>query len=514
MNEQKPPRSPEQYRQGIVLAIFTCALCLLPLLVKVAPLQDQMDWVMQAKIIADPDNPAFAEKYLVQWQPVPNLLGTALIALLARLLPIFSAAGAAYALYLAGFVAAFVYLVRSDGQRRPLVELAGVLYAMNHFFLMGFFNFALGLVLAFLALGWLRRHLPGAKAKTWLVFCLLTTLTYLSHFLPFAVLALGSLVICTRAYRRKWKHYWPWLASLAPALGGLAWYSQSRAGEFFYHYAFHNALYYLWYKVGPWAVASNYYPLTPAWAAWVNVAINLAVISGIIALIALALGRRWFDLSSPLFWTAAALALIALVLPTRIFELLRPGQRLLFASVLLLAASTKARPISNRFYHWAIVVLAALLLWNGAWWLYATDQTDRQLAVLEKHVTDTERLLLLADSHFHYREPRSYGEKLADPFSYPNSVNPLRYLAYVQAIEGDGAIRSLFGTGIVHSRGRNLLPAVNRPWHLSNPESAGRYSHLVATGKNENLADIADRAGALFQPVYQGRYLLIMNKRQ
>jgi hypothetical protein len=103
---------------------------------------------------------------------------------------------------------------------------------------------------------------------------LLALATYLSHFLAFGILGLGSLLICIRAYGRAWRRYLAWLSALAPSLAGLTWYTSQRAGEFWFHYAFHNPLYYTWYQVGPWAVASSYYPLTPyslentSWMGW------------------------------------------------------------------------------------------------------------------------------------------------------------------------------------------------------------------------------------------------------
>ncbi|MHA1568518.1 MAG: hypothetical protein ACTSXZ_03535 [Alphaproteobacteria bacterium] len=501
-----------QRTRNIILAAFAVYLALLPLTAKIAPLQDQMDWVLQAKIIAHPSDPSFADNYFVAWRPVPNMLGTLLIALLSKLLPIFTAAGVAYALYLILFVLAWVYLVRSDRQERPLIELLGALYALNHFFLMGFYNFMLGLTLAFFALGWLRRRIETGGWRTWLVFSLLALLTYLSHFLPFAVLGLASMAVCIKQYRTAYRRYLPWFLTLTPSLAGLVWYSAHRASDFWFHYAFHNPLFYIWYKVGPWAVASNYYPLTPTWAAWVNVALNGFVIAAIPLLFGWGLWKKRFNFSSPLWWAAAALAIVALLAPTRIYELLRPGQRLLFASLLLAAATVKPVPFNPSRYRLAALGVAVLLIWNGAWWHDATRKTTEELEILAQHLTPQAQILLLADSHFHYREPRAYREKLTDPYSYPNSINPLRYLPYAYIVEHGGAMRTLFGTGIVHARDPHLLPAVNRPWHLADPDRAGRYTHLVATGVPENLADIARRAGDLFAMEFMDTRLLVMKQ--
>ncbi len=513
MKHSPPPNEVSRRSRNIVLAALAVYLMLLPLSARVAPLQDQMDWVLQAKILAHPSDPAFARDYQVLWRPVPNLLGTLLIAGASRLLPIFTAAAVVYAAYVALFIFAFVYFARSDGQSRPLVELLGPLYALNHFFLMGFFNFVLGLAGVFLALGWLRRHGAHGGWRTWFVFALLVLATYLSHFLAFGILCLASLALAVRLFGRELRRYAPWLTALVPSLAALGWYTFARNGEFYFQYAFHNPLYYLWYQVGPWAVASSYYPLTPNWAVWTNATLNAAAIVAIPLLVLGGLRRRQIDLSSPWLWAAAALLVIGLAAPTRLYELLRPGQRLIFVALLLLAASVHPHQANPRTYRAALLGLAALLCWNGLWWHDAARQTADDLRIVERSLTPDARLLLLADSHFHYHEARPYREKLADPYAYPNSVNPLRYLPYAYLIEHGGYLRTLFGTGIVEVRRPDLLPDVDRPWKLADPAAAGRYSHLVATGRAPALADIAQRAAPLFTPVYRGENLLVMTRR-
>jgi hypothetical protein len=472
-----------------------------------------MDWVLQAKIISAPQQPIFARDYLVQWRPVPNVLGTLLIAAASKVLPIFTAAAAAYAIYLACFLAAFVYFVRSDGQARPLVELLGALYALNHFFLMGFFNFVCGMAAAFFALGWLRRRAAHTTWRTWLVFAFLALITYLSHFIAFGLLALASLLVCARTFGRTWRRYLAWLAALAPSLAGLTWYSAHRASEFWYHYAFHNPLYYTWYQVGPWAVASSYYPLTPNWAVWCNAALNAVAIVTIPLLIIRALLRKRLDLASPWLWAAAVLLVIGLAAPTRIYEMLRPGQRLIFLAVLLTAAASRPRPIAPKTYRLAALALVGLLFWNGIWWHQAAQKTEADLQIVQRTLTPDCRMLLLADSHFHYREARPYCEKLVDPYAYPNSVNPLRYLPYAYLIEHGGYLRTLFGTGLVAVRNPELSPVVDRPWKLADPQAAGRYTHLVATGLPANLDDLARKAAPLFDSIYRGENLLIMKRK-
>ncbi len=513
MTKQSPPRNAALVRRNLILAGFAAFLALWPLLANVAPLQDQMDWVLQAKIIADPTNPQWQAHYDVAIAPVPNLLGTLVIAALAKVLPVFRAAAVAYAAYLVLFVIAYAYFVRADGKDRPAAELAGVVFAANHFFLMGFFNFVLGLALAFLALGILRRHKQDTSPVRWLPFAVLTLLTYLSHFLTFALLGLAVLVWTVLRYRRdrRWA-IWPALSFL-PSLACLAWYVSERSSEFWFHYAFHNPLYYVWYKVGPWAVASSYYPLTPAPAVWINALLNAAAIAGIAWFILAGLRRKRFALSDPFVVTALLLFVIGLLTPTRIYELLRPGQRLIFAGVLMLFATATPSPMPTKRRQWLVTAaVAALLAWNAVWWFQAERILAHDTRTIEAEIPPGAKMLILADSHFHFRENRSYREKAIDPYSYPNSVNPLRYLPYHRVITAGGYLRALFGTGVVSVREIEPLPDVNRLWHLDDPDMAGAYTHLVATGMAENLVEISGRAAPLFAETYRSERLLLMRR--
>lgn len=501
--------------RNIVLAVCVLFLAAWPLAVPVSPLQDQMDWALQAAIMAHPDSPQWSADYAVDLAPVPNMLGTLVIAALAKVLPVFRAAAVAYALYLALFVAAFTYLVRGGDRERPWAELAGVAYAANHFFLMGFFNFVLGIALLWVALGWLRRHGDNARAPGWALFGLCVTLIYLSHFLAFAILGLGTLLFAAATYRGAWRRWLAPAAAFAPALACLAWYARAHSSEFLIRFAFHNPLYYIWYKVGPWALASNYYPLTPAPAAWINAAINAVTIMAIGGFFVWAALRRRWDPRDTMAWLAGALLVIGLLTPTRLYELLRPGQRLIFVALLLGFAATRIPwAATRRRYATVVAALAVLLVWNAVWWGQAAGRLTDDAARLDQHVQPGARLLVVADSHFHFRENRPYREKLADPFSYPNSVNPLRYLPYRQVVLRGGYLRELFGTGVIHVRQPKKLPAVNRLWQLDDPDGAGRYTDLVATGLRPNLEAIAQRAAPLFERRHLGENLLIMRRKE
>jgi hypothetical protein len=330
-----------------------------------------------------------AQDYTIRPAPTPNLLGTLAIALAAKALPIFAAARTVYALYLAWFVLAFVYLARSDGASGRWWNCWAPVRDES-FLPDGLLQFRARLAFALFTLGWLRRRADGRSPWTWLGFSLLVTATYLSHFLAFGVLTLGCLAIAWRAYGKDWRAYGPGVAAYLPALIGLAWYIAERGGEFWFHYAFHNPLYYLWYKVGPWAVASGYYPLTPTWAMWVNVTLNAAAIVAVPLLALRAIVNKRAPLRDPLVLTALALTILALAAPTPSSKLLRPGQRLLFAAVLLFAATAlPGKPTKPGKHRAAALALAALLAWNGYWWLDATRKTDAELKVLAATIPPT-----------------------------------------------------------------------------------------------------------------------------
>jgi hypothetical protein len=497
-----------------VLLALGAFVAVWPLAAPVSPLQDQMDWLLQAKILANPHLPTWQQNYEVTWRPVPNSLGVLLIGGLARWMSVFRAAALAYAGCLALFVVALVYLLRSDESDHPLAELLAPLYAANHFFLMGFYNFALGLALTWLALGFFRRHVTAMTPRRWLLLTLLSVAIYLSHFLAFAVYAAGVAFLGAWFWRRQARAYMPLAVSFAPSGAALLWYLHDRADELALHYVFHNPLYYVWYQVSPWAPASNYYPVTPTWAAWINVAINAAAILAVPVLIAYALARRRVLWRSPWAWLALLLIVLGLAAPTRLLESLRPGQRLIFAGLFLLIPALTGGRSSTRRYGVAVAAIAALLCWNAAWWFQAGHAVKQSLEALAKDVGGDARVLGLADSHFHFREARPYRVKLRDPFSYPTAVNALRYVPYYPVLLHGGYLRALFGTGLIRVREPRLLPDVNRLWHLDDAQMAGQYTHLAATGLKQNLDEIAAHAAPLFDTVHADEHLLLMKRKE
>ncbi len=512
MNSERPL---SRRARNLTLAAFAIFLAAWPLFTPIAPLQDQMDWLVQAKIIAQPHDPAWAQDYDIAWRPVPNMLGEAAIGLLAKAVPIFRAAALAYAAYIVLFIAALAYFLRADGRDRPFAELLGPMYAVNHFFLMGFFNFALGLAFVLLAVGWLRRRGAAAKAGGWLCFAALATAIYLSHFLAFVMLGIVCLVWAAWTFRADLRRWLPLALAFVPALVGLVWYVHARSGEFKSVYAFHNLLYYIWFQVGPWAPASSYYPLTPNGAVWINATINALTILAVPLVVAVGALRRRFDRGQPWLYAAGLLILIGMILPSQLYEVVRPGQRFIFLGLLLAPlAVTSPAPARPRRYWVLTGLLAALLAWNCAWWTQAARQTKQDAAVLDRFVDAKARVLNIADSHFHFREGRPYREKAVDPYSFPNSVNPYRYLGYYPIVERGGWLGALFGTGVIRVKEPRLLPAVNLVENLERPELGGQYSHIVATGEPGNLKIIQTHASALFDTDYLGKWLLVMRRKE
>jgi hypothetical protein len=500
--------------RNVGLAALAAFLAFWPLAAKISPVQDQFDWFLQAKILAQPHDAAWHQHYEAVWRPAPNLLGEAAIATLARFVPIFHAAAFAYAVYLALFVAAAAYFVRADGRDRAYAELLGPLYAANHFFLMGFFNFALGLALFLLALGWLRRRGETMTPGGWAIFSALVTATYLSHLLAFAALGLAGVFYGVWAWRADWRRWRSFALSFAPAMACLAWYVASRTGEFSYGYEFHNLLYYIWFQVGPWAPASSYYPVTSSSAAWLNVAINAATIVAVPTVIVAGLLGRRFDWRGPWAYASAALIVIGLALPLRLYEIIRPGQRLIFAGLLLLPlAAIPKGPANPRRYYAAFAALVVLLTWNAHLWFSAATSLRDDTAVLDRLIDAHARVLNIADSHFQFREGRPYREKALDPYSFPNSVNPYRFLGYYPALKKGGYIGSLFRTGIILVKDPKSQPAVNRAASLGDPQAAGQYTQIVASGTPANLRIIESFAAPLFDTMYLRDSLLVMRRK-
>ena len=162
---------------------------------------------------------AFAQTFRIDWRPQPNWIGTAAMALL---LEVFSPAVAEKiffsAIVLVFALAMWLYAGAVDRDRAPMALLA-LPFTFNWLLQAGFYNFSLGVALAFLAIAlWWRRPriIPTA---------LLLVLIYFSH--PMAVLfACASIGLIWLLRSRDPKR----LAVFVPVLPLLVWYWRFQKG--------------------------------------------------------------------------------------------------------------------------------------------------------------------------------------------------------------------------------------------------------------------------------------------
>lgn len=101
-------------------------------------------------------------------------------------LPAFLAEKLFIVIYLLSLYFSFRYLVSSLGRKNSFISLFIIPFALSNFFLMGYYNFTLGLSAGFLVLGYWLRHRNYLKLKQWFILCLLLLLLYLTHALIFA----------------------------------------------------------------------------------------------------------------------------------------------------------------------------------------------------------------------------------------------------------------------------------------------------------------------------------------
>ncbi|SDX66413.1 hypothetical protein SAMN05661080_00739 [Modestobacter sp. DSM 44400] len=125
--------------------------------------------------------------YAIDLDPVPNMLTTALLALLLAVLT----PGAAEKVVVAGFVVLLVaglhYALRGVHRRAGWLAVAALPLAGSELVVYGFYNFCWGVALALFAMGWALRRRDGWTLAGAGVLSLLLLLTWSAHLLPYTV---------------------------------------------------------------------------------------------------------------------------------------------------------------------------------------------------------------------------------------------------------------------------------------------------------------------------------------
>lgn len=180
-------------------------------------------WVLQ-QLVRGSQSPV-ADWYAIDWRPLPNWLGHAVMALLMMVVPPLIAEK----LLVSGIVLLFLYAIwryagAADESRQVFAFLAFP-FAYNLLLQQGFYNFCISAALYFLVLAvwWKRRDTPDAR--TIAVVAGLLLLCYFSHPMS-TILAIGSIGILWLATLpgRPLAIHARHLVSLLPVLPLLAWF--------------------------------------------------------------------------------------------------------------------------------------------------------------------------------------------------------------------------------------------------------------------------------------------------
>jgi hypothetical protein len=502
----------DRRRQNRILLALVLLAAAPMVFIQHLPLQDLPGWTVQSEILSNLDDARFAPYYSLLTAPVPNSLATVLISALGTFVGSTAAARLVALLTLFVFTFGFVSLRRMDGRLTPHIEILGALFCANHFFMMGYLNFVLGAGIAFFAVGYHRRRAAFFPLESSVVLAGLLTLTYFAHFFAFfsAVLAVG--LVSFSIHKLNWKKLIPPAIAIVPGLVFLLWYAVARSGSFALGYEL-TPLKFVWYKLAPFAVLTNFEPLTPPLIAWVAVLINASVIFLLALLLAWLVKEKSVDLRSPLTIAALVLALLGLLAPTRLFELVRPGQRMLFIAFFFFLADVEPPRLLRKEVRSIIVTaIAVLVLLNSANTIAAGRAIDGYVEKMESALPAEARLLLVDGSYFDFQSHLSTGLKVLDPFSYPTAVHPLKAVGYYPLLDHGGLIGYLFPSGLIRVT-PDRPPAVNRWEQLIDPERTASYTHIIVTGNTDEVAALVEAAAHSFRTATYDLYFAILEKK-
>ncbi|MCB9476002.1 MAG: hypothetical protein H6685_03965 [Deltaproteobacteria bacterium] len=496
MNDSAPSPldSPKALVWVLVAALLPFAFMAYP------PLQDLPDWSYQARIVNEvlAGNPAFTADYALVPAPVPNSAIILTLALLTRVLgPIVAAKLLAVGSAIFFAFAYVLFVRRRTGTVAPRAELIGAYFAVGHFFWMGYLNFQIGVAAALLVLALLPEDDKEFGAANVAFLAVGLVVVYLCHFLAYSALAICLLGREAHRSRFDWRGYVPLALASVPSVALGLWYAAVGAGRFGIWYEYQHILNWIWYKAGPFTPVGGFYPVSPHAAQWTVAAMNAVAVAGLGVLFVSLIINAAKNRRSPWTLGVAVLLLVGFIGPTRFFEVIRPSERWLYFGVLVLLGTSASpwlrRPISG--WLSAAAVVAAMVTSLLAF--HASGEIDAYVRDVERVAPPGEAIMILTDRHQGFRPTRALDERLRDPYSYPNWVDPLKFAPYWVYEKRGGLSPTIFPTGVVRVQSNGLkVPATYE--RLADPAIAAPFGAVAISGRDPYLSKMRDAAAQAF----------------
>ncbi len=162
------------------------------------PTQDGPSHLENALLLRDlclPDGTGVEQYYRLNWRSGSNLLGHATVAAFATFLPPFAAERLFLSLYVIGFAAATYAFARAAGARTAIPAVAALPYALAFPFHMGFFNYCVGLVIAYAAWAYFWRRRDNPRVRDLIILNAAAIFAYFAHVATAVVLVAGVFVL-------------------------------------------------------------------------------------------------------------------------------------------------------------------------------------------------------------------------------------------------------------------------------------------------------------------------------
>ena len=208
----------------ILAFILLVILYLLPIWIfEYFPTQDGPSHIYNSFILKHYNDPnyVFNEYYDIRKEPVPNWASHIVMTLLMYIVPPLIAEK----IFLTGYVivtaVSMLYFVNVIGNKRTPLSFIGFPFIYNYLFLMGFYNFSLGLAIFMIAIGYWWKYFDSFGIKNTIILSLLLVSLYFCHPLPlilaFFSIGIMSIIIFLSKFSR-WKQILLVFISTLPSL--------------------------------------------------------------------------------------------------------------------------------------------------------------------------------------------------------------------------------------------------------------------------------------------------------
>lgn len=486
-------------QRNIYLITLFIAIIIIPLISsKYLPLQDYPDWLYQASIIHNFNQPSspYPEMFEINKYPVPNSSFVLVIAFFNTVFSPLVAGKLTLVIWLITMPLSYIYFYRSYQNNNSVLQYIIFILLYNLRFYHGNISFLMSLPLLFFIFGILKRNINKLTSFNLVTLAMLLILIFISHFIGYVIAIIGLFAILKFENKRILRLSVKLIIILAPSLLLTLMYIANKSTN-------HNELAFIMHISLLGKLASLFSTTCVTFSfdqeplsyityvkAIINVVVSFYIIFLVIKLFISVINKA--IIVNEIIFLGGSLIIIGLLLPTMFFYVTDADTRLFYIGILLLipAINFKKALMNKTNIIFLTIILGTIGVINIVQIKYESNKYNRIINEAYNTIGPNKRVLAIMGD-FIYGDQVSNDLFLSSKFDLivkrmVPQVNSLMRLPYYYYIKYNQAYPHIFQTSIITTRSADM-PLMIKPFPKPSiiRENLRNYDYLYIVGSEQ-----------------------------